>query len=305
MIKKLAISVILIIITINSIAFGYSTEINSIKGYGQVSVSSGTLNLRSKPEKNATVKEYIPNGAIIAIIEDLDTWLYVYSVDVRKYGYVMSQFVKSVFPDTTTLMEGCSGKQVLNLKERMQELGYFRSYDDEISAYFSTTTEERLILLQEVNGFEQDGIASPELISYIYWGPCKKFKGVLPQAPYFVAQENYTQQPTQGTTTSDVTPLTISVSSFSNSNITSSTTVDGESIYTIVFSYKYNVTGGVLPYTITADVWRGSYHYGQIRATGYFQIKLSSNVGTYSIQLCATDYNGNKATSSKVSVTLD
>ena len=69
-----------------------------------------------------------------------------------------------------TLKKGSKGKAVLQLKQRMYELGYFTS--DNFSNEFNDVTVKRLKTLQEKNGLPADGIASPEVQVLIFSDAC-------------------------------------------------------------------------------------------------------------------------------------
>lgn len=80
--------------------------------------------------------------------------------------------------DYRTLKQGDSGADVYALKIRMYYLGYFNSsnFGDE----FTQTTAERVKQLQKINGFEQTGVATPELQEFIFSDACK-WKGTTPK----------------------------------------------------------------------------------------------------------------------------
>ncbi len=69
-----------------------------------------------------------------------------------------------------TLREGDSGQDVIRLKTRMYELGYFKSLN--FSDTYNQTTVERVKQLQKKNGLKQDGIATPELQELIFSDDC-------------------------------------------------------------------------------------------------------------------------------------
>lgn len=68
------------------------------------------------------------------------------------------------------LKKGDTGEDVLALKERMYRLGYFTN--PKLTDSYNGTTVERVMLLQKLNGFEPDGIASPELQEWIFSDQC-------------------------------------------------------------------------------------------------------------------------------------
>ena len=59
---------------------------------GTVSLTSGTLNLRSRPSRTSRVITSIPNGAVLTVVGQWQDW---YVVNYRGLvGYVASQYVK-------------------------------------------------------------------------------------------------------------------------------------------------------------------------------------------------------------------
>lgn len=65
------------------------------------------------------------------------------------------------------LKEGSTGSEVLAMKKRMQELGYFTA-GASLSENYNATTTERVKLFQKVNGLTQTGIADTELLLLLY-----------------------------------------------------------------------------------------------------------------------------------------
>lgn len=70
-----------------------------------------------------------------------------------------------------TLRQGDSGSDVLALKQRMYYLGYFTNLKN-LSEKYNDVMAERVKILQEKNGLEQTGIATPELQELIYSDAC-------------------------------------------------------------------------------------------------------------------------------------
>ncbi len=65
-----------------------------------------------------------------------------------------------------TLEEGMSGEDVRQLKLRMYELGYF--YSDIVSNAYNSLMTRRIAWLQQRNGLDETGIATPDLQTLIY-----------------------------------------------------------------------------------------------------------------------------------------
>lgn len=71
------------------------------------------------------------------------------------------------------LAKGDSGKRVQELKERMRELLYFDP-DGGVNSLFNDVMEERVMLLQETNGFEPTGYVTTSLYDFIMSDACLK-----------------------------------------------------------------------------------------------------------------------------------
>ncbi len=69
-----------------------------------------------------------------------------------------------------TLKKGSKGEDVLKLKERMYELGYFTSA--KLTDQYNDTMADRVKELQKKNGLTANGIASPELQELIFSDDC-------------------------------------------------------------------------------------------------------------------------------------
>ena len=68
------------------------------------------------------------------------------------------------------LKKGIKGEDVLRLKQRMYELGYFTS--GKLSDQYNDTMVQRVKELQAKNGMKADGVATPELQELIYSDRC-------------------------------------------------------------------------------------------------------------------------------------
>lgn len=75
--------------------------------------SGSTVNMRSKPDKRASIVERVPVGAIVSVLEDQGTW-----VSVKyggKSGYMMSNFIEYSGQDEGT--ETDEGSVVLSVSD--------------------------------------------------------------------------------------------------------------------------------------------------------------------------------------------
>ena len=77
-----------------------------------------------------------------------------------------------------TLELGSKGEDVLRLKQRMYELGYFNT--DKLNGEFNTTTRDRLKDLQRKNSLEPTGIATPDVQVFIFSDRCLGKKDAAP-----------------------------------------------------------------------------------------------------------------------------
>lgn len=68
-----------------------------------------------------------------------------------------------------TLKQGSSGQFVAKLRARLAELGYFESAN---SSTYDAAMAQRVMLVQQMNGFEVTGIVTPELYDYIMSDQC-------------------------------------------------------------------------------------------------------------------------------------
>lgn len=69
-----------------------------------------------------------------------------------------------------TLEKGDEGREVLRFKQAMYYLGYFKTLN--VSNVYNATTVERVMQLQEKNGLEPTGVATPELQALVFSGQC-------------------------------------------------------------------------------------------------------------------------------------
>lgn len=93
------------------------------------------------------------------------------SIGIRPAMWIKRSFSQNqkstVVPTYTSLQQGESGTLVFEMKERMQELGYF-SAGAALSDKYNSTTTERVKLFQKANGLKQTGIANEETLQLLY-----------------------------------------------------------------------------------------------------------------------------------------
>ena len=73
----------------------------------------------------------------------------------------------SVIVHYETLKKGSKGDDVLTMKLRLQELGYFKANAD-VSNVFNDTCVERVKQFQKKNGLRQTGIADHQTLALLY-----------------------------------------------------------------------------------------------------------------------------------------
>lgn len=235
--------------------------------YARVSVLRGNLNLRKSPLSSSQVINRIPNNSIIQVENESPTWCKV--LYNNKKGFVMSEFLEFIDElPFETISVGDAGKNVLEFKKRMQELGYFRPGANDLDEYFSITSEGRLKILQKINGLEETGVATPELQAFIFWGSVKKNNTILPPAPYYVAAPaipsptpEQTLEPTDAPTTAPAqtpspTPVLSSELSVEINNMnTRYETIEKDAVTYInsITTFNYVISGGNPPYNVNAS----------------------------------------------------
>ena len=93
---------------------------------------------------------------------------YVFSV---KPGSAAARFVQTYnLPYTwadVTYKEGSSGDDVVTMKKRMQELGYFTA-GSSLSDTYNSLTSERVKMFQKANGLPQTGMANTETLIVLF-----------------------------------------------------------------------------------------------------------------------------------------
>lgn len=148
--------------------------------------NNGLLNMRKSDARGADIVVRIPNGTVVQVLNRETEW-----TQVRydgKEGYVMSSFLQFAEPaseseeaaetegsesadvpatkEYTTLKVGDSGDEVLELKKRFAELGYFRT--DKFNDRFVESTAEAVRRFERRNKLAVDGIADPEMQAVLF-----------------------------------------------------------------------------------------------------------------------------------------
>ena len=260
----------------------------SLLEYAEVTTDQGSLNMRLSPKSSGTVLKRIPNHTIVLVLEPDDDWSKI-AYD-GKEGYVISDYL-TILEDLpySTLEQGDHGKEVLSLKRRLQELGYFRAGATDMTASFTETMESRIKIFQRVNGLEPTGIASPELQAFIFWGNALKNDGYLPPAPYYVVGGAG-----NGEETDPASGLSAKITCRNTSHELIS---DGEEIRNY-FSYSRDISGGYPPYTtVVKRLANDAFDSYTITSNPWSEVCANGGQFTaFQISLTATDSKGNSVT---------
>ncbi len=132
----------------------------------RVTTEKGALNLRSSAQDNCRVLEKIPCGTCILVTGESGDWCQ--AVYHQQTGFCKRSFL-TFLPDADPallnyriLRQGDRGEDVLQVKRRLQELGYIRQ-GSSLTDVYNRTAAERVALFQRQTGFAETGIASQEL----------------------------------------------------------------------------------------------------------------------------------------------
>ena len=118
--------------------------------------------------------EYTLPKGVSRILED-DTVLvsgtyygmFSYSTTFGSKVTVPAAIAEKISESYKTLKQGSYGNDVMKMKTRMQELGYF-SAGASLSNQYNATTTERVKLFQKANGLQQTGIADATTLTLLY-----------------------------------------------------------------------------------------------------------------------------------------
>lgn len=140
-----------------------------IIGSGNVTLTAETLD-GSKKKKSIKLSSTVDSNSKIDInyiMKQLPA-NYVFTV---KPGSSAANFVQTyALPycwADVTYKAGSSGDDIVTMKKRLQELGYFTK-GSSLSDQYNSTTTERVKLFQQVNGLSQTGIANTETLILLF-----------------------------------------------------------------------------------------------------------------------------------------
>ncbi len=165
--KRIAVIVLIVISMIACAPAAYGADYQ----YAKVATKQGPLNMRKTASAKASVLEKIPKDTILAVVPVGNVWCQcTYN---GKDGYVMKEYLSFLdLSQFRTIVPNDSGQDVLQLKERLQEL-YFFEAGAKLSDQYDSDTETAVRAFQAAQGMEETGSASPELQAFLFWGTPK------------------------------------------------------------------------------------------------------------------------------------
>ncbi|MBE5803821.1 MAG: hypothetical protein E7316_04845 [Clostridiales bacterium] len=98
--------------------------------------------------------------------------LFSYSTTIGTKVTIPAAIAEDIGESYKPLKQGSSGSDVLQMKKRLQELGYFAEGAAMTNKY-NATTVERVKLFQKVNGLKQTGTADSATLTLLYSGGAK------------------------------------------------------------------------------------------------------------------------------------
>lgn len=160
---------VLFMISICFFEIGLSED-EAVIGIAQVTTEKGTLNLRKNPDSKSTIVERIPNHSLVCVLSEGDEYWEIQYNSETGYSLCsylrMTDFTEDVL-DYRLLYRDNVGDDVLAIKQRLLELGYYREGSNMNNVY-NETCVERVKMFQRQNGLNEDGIASSAVQAALY-----------------------------------------------------------------------------------------------------------------------------------------
>ena len=155
--------------------------------------SSSKLNVRKEATTSSAIAGTLKHGVQVEVLGESGEWSRIRSGSLT--GYVMTTYLsKSVEAKPTeppaenskyeTLSYGDSGTAFKRLQARLKELGYFNG---ELGGNYLKLTRAAVEAYQQANGWQVDGVASPELQKEIF----EETNSVLANATVSVGENSY------------------------------------------------------------------------------------------------------------------
>ncbi|HSK67869.1 MAG TPA: peptidoglycan-binding protein, partial [Candidatus Limnocylindria bacterium] len=139
--------------------------------------NSAALNVRERADSGSRLIVRIYNGTVVEVLERGDEWTRIRFQNQE--GYVMTRYLRFITPSETpflsqyrTLTLGDAGPEVLRLKQRFYELGYFRTKD--FNDKYQQSTADTVRRFEQRNGLPADGIADPAMQELLFSSDARK-----------------------------------------------------------------------------------------------------------------------------------
>ena len=169
----------------------------------QVTTEVGPLNLRNLANGDGTILARIPNRSLVKVISQDDVF---WEIEFGDYhGYAMCEFLTMTdytldILEYRLLFRGNKGDDVIALKERLMELGYYRS-GSTMNNNYNETCVQRVKMFQRQNNLKEDGIATEETQSKLFADSAAVNTEDLPKvrtSTYVVSSSSSSSNPQNG-----------------------------------------------------------------------------------------------------------
>lgn len=149
----------------------------------QVTTEKGLLNIRKQASGSSGILGRLSNGTLVTVLERGDEFCKISFDD--KEGYAVTSFLTfvDVPPEALAyrlLKKDDSGDEVLALKQRLLELGYYRESGTMTNLY-NDTCAQRVKIFQRVHGLQEDGVATQMLQYLLFSANARTNTEALPQ----------------------------------------------------------------------------------------------------------------------------
>ncbi len=147
-----------------------SSDTTDEASIAQVTTEVGPLNLRNQANAGATILARIPNRSLVTVLAQGEVFWEIAYGDYQ--GYAMRDYLTMTeyTPDILNyrlLYRGNTGSDVVALKERLMELGYYRAGSNMNESY-NQTCIDRVMMFQRQNGLNVDGMATAEVQAKLF-----------------------------------------------------------------------------------------------------------------------------------------
>ena len=139
--------------------------------------NKGVLNLRNRADKKGRLVARIPYQTVVEVLEQGSEWSQVRYLTHE--GYVMNTYLTFHAPGEggglqapSGLTVGDKGPEVIKMKTRFYQLGYFKN--NVFSDVFQENTADTVRRFEKRNGLPVDGIADEEMLTLLYSKEAKR-----------------------------------------------------------------------------------------------------------------------------------